>query len=84
MPTITLDASAGSRNGVLLPSGGGTAPPGGGSTGSAGPEFFSHTESTGLGAQASWRIYDFGQTDASIRAAELNAEAAAATIAPPR
>jgi len=42
--------------------------------------FFSHTQSTGLGASASWRIYDFGLTSANIRAAELNADAAAASV----
>ena len=71
-PTITVDATAsvGStvQRGTLTGSGG------------TGPDFFSHSESTGLGAQASWRIYDFGLTDANIRAAELNAEAAAATV----
>ncbi len=34
----------------------------------------------GLDAKANWRIYDFGQTSASIRAAELNAEASAAMV----
>jgi outer membrane protein TolC len=42
--------------------------------------FFDPSASTGLGAQASWRIWDFGQTRVNIRAAELSAEAAAATI----
>jgi len=42
--------------------------------------FFDHSESTGLGAQASWRIYDFGLTSANIRAAELNAVAAGASV----
>jgi len=42
--------------------------------------FFSHTQSTSLGAQASWRLYDFGLTSANIRAAELNADAAAASV----
>ena len=42
--------------------------------------FFDPAASTGLGAQASWRIYDFGQTSAAIRAAELSAEAAAVAI----
>lgn len=37
--------------------------------------FFDPTTRTGLGAQASWRIYDFGQTSLAIRAAELSAEA---------
>jgi outer membrane protein len=49
-------------------------------TGRAGPEFFSHSESTGLGAQASWRIYDFGLTDANITAAERSAEASQAAL----
>ncbi|MDQ3366466.1 MAG: TolC family protein, partial [Myxococcota bacterium] len=42
--------------------------------------FFDPSASTGLGAQASWRLYDFGQTAASIRAAELAAEASASGI----
>lgn len=49
-------------------------------TGRAGPDFFSHAESTGLGAQASWRIYDFGLTDANITAAERSAEATQAAL----
>jgi outer membrane protein TolC len=44
------------------------------------PAFFTHEESTGLTASASWRIYDFGQTAANIRAAELTAEATAAAL----
>jgi outer membrane protein len=74
-PTIILDASAGT--GSTIQRGTLTA---GGVTGSSGPDFFSHSESTGLGATANWRLYDFGQTTANIRAAELNAEAFAATI----
>jgi outer membrane protein len=42
--------------------------------------FFDPTASTGLAAQASWRIYDFGLTAANIRAAELGAEAVAAQV----
>ncbi len=42
--------------------------------------FLDPTASTGLGARADWLIYDFGQTRASIRAAELSAEAAAASV----
>jgi outer membrane protein TolC len=38
------------------------------------------TLATGVSASASWRIYDFGQTAAAIRAAELSAEAAATTL----
>ncbi|HEU4728915.1 MAG TPA: TolC family protein, partial [Kofleriaceae bacterium] len=73
-PTITLDATAGSRSGSQAGS------LMGGTVSGGGPDFFSHTESTGLGAQANWRIYDFGQTAANIRAAELNADAAAAAV----
>ena len=40
--------------------------------------FFRPKLSTGFSASGSWRIYDFGQTSANIRAAELSAEATAA------
>lgn len=73
-PTIALDATAGTGS-TFAVSGGAAA--GGGSRG---PDFLSHAESTGLGASANWRIYDFGQTAANIRAAELNAEAFAAAV----
>ena len=73
-PTIGLSASAGI----------GSTPehlcnPGSMDTSTCGG-FFSHAQSTGLGASASWRIYDFGLTSANIRAAELNADAAAAGV----
>ena len=42
--------------------------------------FFHSTEGLNLGATASWRIYDFGQTAANIRAAELTADATAAAV----
>ena len=42
--------------------------------------FFAPAVSTGLSASASWRIYDFGQADAAIRAAEANAEAVEAGV----
>ena len=42
--------------------------------------FFDPRLSTGFSASANWRIYDFGQTAASIRAAELSAEATAAGL----
>ena len=42
--------------------------------------FFDPILSTGFSASASWRIYDFGQTSALIRAAEASAEATAASI----
>ncbi len=48
--------------------------------GSSNGTFFDPAVRTGLGANASWRIYDFGQTRANIRAAEASAEAVAATI----
>jgi outer membrane protein len=71
-PTVTLGASVGI----------GSTPPHPctlGSTATCGG-FFDSTESTSLGAQANWRIYDFGLTDANIHAAELGAEAAAAAV----
>ncbi len=43
--------------------------------------FFAPQITTSLGANASWRIYDFGATNASVRAAELSAEATAAAVA---
>ncbi|HSR95965.1 MAG TPA: TolC family protein [Kofleriaceae bacterium] len=49
-------------------------------TGTTEGGFFTHSESTNLQASASWRIYDFGQSAASIRAAELTADAAAAAV----
>ena len=42
--------------------------------------FFDASASTGLSAQASWRLYDFGQTSASIRAAEASAAATDASV----
>ena len=42
--------------------------------------FFTSQESTPLSATASWRITDFGQTRANIRAAEASAEAATASV----
>ena len=42
--------------------------------------FANPSTTVGVTAQANWRIYDFGLTSANIRAAELNAEAAEATI----
>jgi outer membrane protein len=71
-PTVTLSASLAAGSTVPRPCAGNPAATCGG--------FFDPTASTGLAAQASWRIYDFGLTDANIRAAELSAEAAAAAI----
>jgi outer membrane protein TolC len=42
--------------------------------------FFEPTASTGLAAALSWRIWDFGATAASVRAAEANAAAANAGL----
>jgi outer membrane protein len=70
-PTIVLDASVGTGSTVTAVAGTGTGVSG---------QFFSHSESTGVGAVASWRLYDFGLTSATIRAAQLNAEAAQASV----
>ncbi|MBA3459875.1 MAG: TolC family protein, partial [Deltaproteobacteria bacterium] len=43
--------------------------------------FFSAHLSTGFSASGSWRIYDFGQTRANIRAAEASRDATAAVVA---
>src|SRR6185503_17007358 len=70
-PTVQLGATVGIGSSRSVATGGGTG---------GGNDFFSHSEDTGLSASASWRIYDFGQTAANIRAAELNADAAAAAV----
>lgn len=67
-PTVTLAASAAIGSSPLRPCTANPAQTCGG--------FFDPTTSTGLGATASWRIYDFGGTALAIRAAELSAEAA--------
>lgn len=43
--------------------------------------FFELQESTALALSANWRIYDFGQTRANVRAAELSARATETTLA---
>src|SRR4029078_11795114 len=71
-PTIVLEGSVGTSSGQKVPvgMGMGSGSGSGDGTGSGnngerlGPDFFSHQESTGLSATASWRIYDFGQTAA--------------------
>jgi outer membrane protein len=74
-PTVQLGASLGTGSSR------GTIDTGNGNGGDAGGStFFSHRESTGLSASASWQIYDFGQTAANIRAAELTADAVAAGV----
>jgi len=70
LPTLSVDATAGTGSTAKAAAAGSRG----------GPDFFSHAESTGLGAQASWRIYDFGATAANIRAAELSAEASGASV----
>jgi outer membrane protein TolC len=70
-PTVTLSASvaAGSSRVVCDPV-----------TNACSGGFLDPTASTGVGARADWLIYDFGQTRANVRAAELSAEATAATV----
>lgn len=51
-----------------------------GAVGSAPKDFFSATAATGIAVQANWRIYDFGQTRESVRAAELAAAASSISI----
>ncbi|HET9624189.1 MAG TPA: TolC family protein [Kofleriaceae bacterium] len=68
-PVLALSAQAGTQSGQTfdkneIPAG----------------NFNTHIEFANLRAQANWTIYDFGQTSANIRAAELNAEATAATV----
>ncbi|MBA3504069.1 MAG: TolC family protein, partial [Deltaproteobacteria bacterium] len=66
-PTVSLSASATVGSSGLRPCTNDATQTCGG--------FFDPTTRTGLGAQASWRIYDFGQTSLAIHAAELSAEA---------
>ncbi len=75
-PTVTLSGSIalGSTwysTTCAMQAAGGTATCGG---------FLDPTTTTGLGASASYRITDFGQTRLAIRAAEINAEAAVAGL----
>ena len=74
-PTASLGASlgTGSKSPHACVAADGTASTCGGG-------YFTAGLSTGLSAQASWRIYDFGLTQANIRAAEASAVAAAAGI----
>lgn len=72
-PTLSVSASVGAgstRTGLCLD--GSVSPTCGG--------FFAAGFTSGLNAQASWRIYDFGQTQQTLRAAELQAEASAAGV----
>lgn len=70
-PTVSLSASVTAGSGRQTCDANGTNCTGG---------FLDPTASTGLGARADWLIYDFGQTRISIRAAELNAAATAASV----
>jgi len=70
-PTVTLSASVDYGSSAVRPCADDATKSCGG--------FFDPTASTGLGARADWRIYDFGQTSANVRAARLSAEATAAT-----
>lgn len=69
-PTVNLQASIAESSSRQVTDATGTTTGG----------FFDPKLSTGLSASASWRIYDFGQTAANIRAAELSAEATAAGL----
>lgn len=71
-PTITLAASAATGSTRPAPCANNMAQTCGG--------FFDPSASTGLSAQLSWRIFDFGQTKVNIRAAELSAAATATAI----
>jgi outer membrane protein len=73
-PTVSLSATAaiGSARQTCVTAADGTQTCTGG--------FFDPSSSTGVGASANWKIYDFGQTRTNIRAAELSQQAAEATI----
>lgn len=70
-PTVALQASVGASSGRTAINT---------TTGATTSGFFDPFISTGLGASAGWRIYDFGQTSANIRAAEANADATRSQI----
>lgn len=72
-PTVEVSAGAGLRSQPACVTGRLTM--------NCGGLFDSPIPSVGLGAQANWRIYDFGLTDARIEAAERIAEAATAAVA---
>ncbi len=71
-PTVSLDASVTAGSTGVRDCGDGTGDTCGG--------FFDPASSTGVSAQANWRLYDFGQTAASIRAAEASAAATDAGV----
>jgi outer membrane protein len=70
-PQITLSA------GVSSSGGGGAFNP---NPGEPTRDFFEPNAGASLGANLSWRIYDFGQTAAQLRAAVLSAQATAAGV----
>lgn len=70
-PTVSLGASLSASSTPVRGCSDGTGNCGG---------FFDPSTSTGFSAQASWRLYDFGQTAASIRAAEASSAAAEASV----
>jgi outer membrane protein TolC len=77
-PTLGLAATAGASSRAERSSAFGTCDPTVMTCSTGG--FFTSQYSTGLSATLNWRIWDFGQTSANIRAAELNADAAVAGI----
>lgn len=75
-PTVNLATAVtagSSRSGFCQPVDGGNIPVTCGG-------FFSPQTSTSIGASVSWRVFDFGQTAANIRAAELSARATEANV----
>lgn len=70
-PQLSLNAgaSAGGGGGVFNPE-----------PGEPSRAFLEPSGGASIGASASWRIWDFGQTSAQLRAAHLNAEASEASI----
>jgi len=71
-PTLGLSASADIRSQQPCTAGRLTA--------NCGGLFDNPVATASVGAQANWRIYDFGQTAANIRAAERTADAATAAV----
>jgi len=71
-PTVTLAASASVGSTTPHPCADDTSKTCGG--------YFDPTANTGLSANASWKITDFGLTSANVRAAEANADASQAGI----
>jgi outer membrane protein len=75
-PTVNINGSVNvgsSRSGFCQPVDGGGIPVTCGG-------FFSPQTNTSIGASIQWRLYDFGQTAAQIRAAEASAAASEASV----